>query len=233
MKFKNVAVLSTAGVIAALAIGMSGANAAGVNVFGSESIKNNSVQSKDVKNGTLALRDLNATAQAALAAETQSGNPHDNVGPAGPAGPAGAAGAAGAKGDTGAQGAEGDKGDTGAQGPAGADGPQGPAGDKGAAGAQGPAGKDGVNGVSGLDYQIATNVNIGDFGADTVNCTPGKVALGGGVLPSGTGTTGALVGSWPSFGANAENPPSGWTFKFNGVPTTAKATFWVTCADIN
>ncbi len=56
MQFKNVAVLSTAGVIAALALGAGGAYAA--NQIGSAGIKNDSVRSIDVKDQTLRVRDL-------------------------------------------------------------------------------------------------------------------------------------------------------------------------------
>ena len=44
----------------------------------------------------------------------------------------------------------------------------------------GPAG---TNGVSGLDWQMATNVDIANFGSDAVHCKNGKVAMGGGALP--------------------------------------------------
>ena len=56
MQFKNVAVLSTAGVIAALALGAGGAYAA--NQIGSAGITNDSVRSIDVKDQTLRVRDL-------------------------------------------------------------------------------------------------------------------------------------------------------------------------------
>ncbi len=56
MQFKNVAVLSTAGVIAALALGAGGAYAA--TQIGSAGITNDSVRSIDVKDQTLRVRDL-------------------------------------------------------------------------------------------------------------------------------------------------------------------------------
>ena len=56
MQFKNLAVVSTAGVIAAIAIGAGGAYAA--SQIGSAGIKDDSVRSIDVKDQTIRVRDL-------------------------------------------------------------------------------------------------------------------------------------------------------------------------------
>ncbi|GGW29367.1 hypothetical protein GCM10010381_12440 [Streptomyces xantholiticus] len=86
-------------------------------------------------------------------------------------GPQGSQGAAGPQGDTGAQGAQGFQGGTGAQGP------QGFQGSTGAQGAQGPVG------VSGYDVNTTeTTCSPGASCVTLVECDPGKVVTGGGVV---------------------------------------------------
>ncbi len=58
MRTRNILITSTAAVIAAIAIGASGAQAAGVDLFGSKSIKDDTVRSIDVKDDTSARGDL-------------------------------------------------------------------------------------------------------------------------------------------------------------------------------
>ncbi|GGT51731.1 hypothetical protein GCM10010271_64850 [Streptomyces kurssanovii] len=83
-------------------------------------------------------------------------------------GPQGSQGAAGPQGDTGAQGAQGFQGSTGAQGPQGF---------QGSTGAQGPVG------VSGYDVNTAESTcNPGGTCITLVECDPGKVVTGGGVV---------------------------------------------------
>lgn len=90
-----VATLGAATLIATL--GATGSAVAG-HLINSHDIKNNSILSRDIHDGTIKTRDLSAGVQAGLQ---------------------------GPKGDTGATGAKGDKGDTGDQGATGATGPQG------------------------------------------------------------------------------------------------------------
>ena len=82
--------------------------------------------------------------------------------------------------------------------------------------------------MSGYTWAQATNVDITDVGVDTVQCKTGKVALGGGALPSGAGPNAVLAGSFPAFG---EQGLTGWSFKFNNAAAGAKATLWVTCVN--
>ncbi len=87
MRTRNILITSSAAVIAAIAIGAGGASAAGVNLFGSEQIRDDSVRSIDVKDGTLQAEDLRPGAFKSL--KGQPGTP----GTPGKTGPAGTAGA--------------------------------------------------------------------------------------------------------------------------------------------
>jgi hypothetical protein len=101
-------------------------------------------------------------------------------GPPGPAGPPGRPGPPGPAG-TGSRTAAADV----ARGPAGPSGPPGPA------GAVGPAGPPGVSG-----YEIVTTkvlVRGGRAASGLVSCPPGKVSLGGGILPEAPTTLQALA----------------------------------------
>lgn len=97
-------------------------------VLGATAVAAKLITGKDIKNGSIGLVDLSASAKKGLAGED---------------GRDGAAGAQGAKGDQGATG------DQGAVGPAGASGPQGPVGANGVAGPQGARGADGQIGPTG------------------------------------------------------------------------------------
>ena len=85
MKFRNVAAVSIAATISAVALGMAGAQAAD-SVFGSTSIRDDSIRSVDVKDGTLLKKDLSATAVEQL---------HGQAGAQGPQGEKGAKGDSG------------------------------------------------------------------------------------------------------------------------------------------
>ena len=103
---KVVAVL--AGVVSALAVATAG-TAVQALITGAQ-IKDGTVQSRDIKNGTIGRADIADAAEAALRGRR---GPQGVAGPAGPAGPQGATGAAGPQGPAGAQGAQGPKGDVG------------------------------------------------------------------------------------------------------------------------
>src|SRR6478735_4171379 len=60
VKFRNIAVISVAATIGAVALGIGGAQAAGL--LGSEGIKDNSIRSIDIKDHTLRTDDMSAAA---------------------------------------------------------------------------------------------------------------------------------------------------------------------------
>ncbi len=88
--------ISAATVISALALGMTGAHAAGM--FGSSDIRDGSIRSVDVKDGTLQTKDLSRATIQQL---------HGQKGATGARGATGAKGAKGAKGATGVSGLQG------------------------------------------------------------------------------------------------------------------------------
>jgi hypothetical protein len=94
MRFRNVAAVSIAATISAVAIGMAGAHAAG-SVFGSDSIRDDSIRSVDVKDGTLLAKDLSSTATKELRGQAGA------QGLPGPQGLQGEKGPQGPKGDSG------------------------------------------------------------------------------------------------------------------------------------
>jgi hypothetical protein len=94
------------------------------------------INSKDVKNGSLAERDLNRSVRSKLNKVGQPG-PQGDKGEQGIVGPQGAQGVPGPQGE---RGVPGEAGLRGPQGPQGDTGPAGPQGEKGDTGAQGPAG---------------------------------------------------------------------------------------------
>jgi hypothetical protein len=102
MKLKKVAVVGAVAAVGAVALGMTGAQAA--TLLGSSNIRDNSIQSVDIKDGTLVGRDFNAATLRQL---------HGQRGLTGPQGPKGATGLTGATGAAGVQGPKGDKGDKG------------------------------------------------------------------------------------------------------------------------
>jgi hypothetical protein len=147
-------------VATALLVGATTATAA--TLIGSKQIKDNSVRSVDVNNGSLGLKDLSPAARAGVVGPQ---------GPAGAVGPHGATGAEGPKGDAGSQGAQGPRGETGHVGPTG------PKGETGATGPQGPGGV--------TDVTTRVGPPVGWQGPDqpsvsTASCEPGEVVTGGG-----------------------------------------------------
>ena len=134
-----------------------------------------------------------------------------------PAGPAGAEGPAGPTGPTGPTGPVGPAGPTGPAGPAGA---VGPAGSQGAEGPQGPAGICGLEVVTAASAYDATQTKT-----QTVSCSEGKTALGGGGF---TNSGGAIMDSFPT-----NNPPTGWSVSaYRGVSGSYSLTAYVICATI-
>ena len=103
MQFKNIAVVSVAATISAIALSTVAAQAAG-NLIGSNKIQNDSIRSVDVRNGTLLPVDFSADATTALKGDT------------------GPQGVPGEQGIPGTPGAPGHIGDTGPQGEPGTDG---------------------------------------------------------------------------------------------------------------
>ena len=89
MRTRNIFITSTAAVIAAVAIGTTGAQAAGVNLFGSNNIQDDSVRSVDVKDQTLRLKDLRPGAVEALSGGSGEQGPQGVPGAPGEPGPAG------------------------------------------------------------------------------------------------------------------------------------------------
>ncbi|MEO5576420.1 MAG: hypothetical protein ABIR67_05840 [Gaiellaceae bacterium] len=108
-------VLLVAGAAAALAVATAGTAGVEALITGSQ-IKDGTIQSRDIQNGTIRRTDLGAAMLSSLQGD---GGPRGAQGIAGPAGPAGPQGA------TGAPGPQGAAGPTGAQGPQGSQGPQG------------------------------------------------------------------------------------------------------------
>lgn len=105
-----------AGVVCALVAVTAGA--AGVQaLITSAQIKDGTIQSRDIKNGSIARADMSATAIASLRGQRGPAGAAGATGPAGAQGPQGATGAQGAQGPAGpqgSQGAQGAKGDPGA-----------------------------------------------------------------------------------------------------------------------
>jgi hypothetical protein len=150
----------------------------------------------------------------------------------GPSGPAGPQGPQGDKGDTGDQGPAGPAGDTGAQGPQGEPGPPGPTGPQGDTGAQGaqgepgPEGPAGPSGISGWERITAFSVPVepGETGGTQVDCSPGKVLIGGGASTDNNALT--LTSSYP-------RTDSGWSAvaRNDGV-VTRNIKAWAICANV-
>ncbi|WP_028057905.1 SGNH/GDSL hydrolase family protein [Candidatus Solirubrobacter pratensis] len=91
-------------------------------LIGSGDIRDNSVQGRDIRNGTITAADFSASLRSSIARPGAPGTPGPPgvAGPAGPSGAPGPAGAAGPAGPSGSQGPPGPAGETGPRGPAGA-----------------------------------------------------------------------------------------------------------------
>jgi hypothetical protein len=120
---------------------------AGTKLITGKQVKNNSIDSRDIKDGSLTVKDFKKGV----------------LGSAGVGSPS-SPGAAGENGQNGAQGPQGERGPQGLPGPQGERGPQGPAGPQGEAGPQGPAGKDGTNGRDGVQGPKGDKGDKGDPG---------------------------------------------------------------------
>ena len=129
---------------------LAGSATAASKMINGKNIKKGTVTTKQIRNGTIAERDLAKSLVNSLKGATGA------EGAVGPAGPAGADGKTGPAGAVGPAGPAGQTGATGPAGPAGADGQTGPA---GAVGPEGPAGEVGPPGpgsdIDGLEYGVA------------------------------------------------------------------------------
>lgn len=144
-------------------------------------IKNNSVISKKIRNGSITaaklskecvgIENLNSSAMSYLASLVgENAGPQGPQGPTGSIGPAGAIGAIGAKGDIGPQGL------TGSIGPQGLQGNIGPTGATGSAGLVGATGATGSQGIQGSVGATGATGSIGPQGIQGVAGPPGATA---------------------------------------------------------
>ena len=159
------------------------------------------VTGKQIKDGTVTGKDVKNRSLGA--AKLSAGALGSLAGERGPAGPQGAPGA---KGDPGKQGPIG---------PAGVPGPQGP------------------TGIAGLEYRVSSGKSVpkDQTIGDQVNCTSGKVALGGGVAQFPSGAPMRVVSSAPG-GVNGTS--TGWSVQVLNQGGAAFSAFaWVVCADVN
>lgn len=168
----------------------------------------NQITGANIKDGSIAAKDLNAGLNKQLKKKAKPGAP-GALGPAGKdgvqgqagqnglngaPGPNGPQGPPGLNGTNGTDGADGAPGAPGAQGPAGPAGPAGPTGPKGDTGTQGQAGQNGTNGTNGKDGKDgapgATGPK-GDKGDPGTPGTPGAPGAPGAQGPAGpAGPTG-------------------------------------------
>jgi Collagen triple helix repeat (20 copies) len=170
-------VLVGAGVVSALVVATAGTAGVKALITGAE-IKDGTIESRDIGNGSIRRADLSGAAIASL---------RGGRGPAGATGPRGAAGA---------------QGPAGPQGAAGPQGPQGPAGSQGAAGAAGAAGPPGAGvNVTGSVATAAALPATGDPGdAYIVTATghlhvwDGSAWIDTGLVQGPAGAPGALAG---------------------------------------
>jgi hypothetical protein len=117
-------------------------------------------------------------------------------------------------------------GERGPAGPQGEPGKQGPIGPAGATGQQGPSG------VGGVEYKVSSGKSVpkDQTVGDQVNCTSGKVALGGGAAQFPSGAPMRVVSSAPG-GLNGT--PTGWSTQVhNEGGSTFSAYAWVVCANV-
>jgi hypothetical protein len=183
--------------------------------------------SSQVKDGSIALRDLTPAARKAIKGSKSS------------------AGARGPQGPAGVQGAKGDKGDRGPAGPA-ADPRPGKDGKDGISGYETRTwrySKDDANSDMGPGY-----VGVGGGAIATVACSPGKVALSGGYRFTSPGDNGfnapalhdgsGVIASFPGrmdWTTNTVKPNdnSGWIVQVNDKVDAADMTLYVVCASVS
>lgn len=127
---------------------------------------------------------------------------------------------AGERGPAGPQGERGPKGDPGKQGPI------------GPAGATGEQGPQGSPGLANVEYRVSGGKSVPKDGdaSDQVNCTSGKVALGGGVAQFPSGAPMRVISSAPG-GVNGTS--TGWSVQVHNEGGNAFSAFaWVVCANV-
>lgn len=222
MRIKRSRVTTAVGVTTAMLVGLGGVGGAvAADLIGSKDIRNNTIRSVDVKDGGLALRDLNQ------AAKDKINRP----------GPAGKDGADGADGKDGADGANGERG------------PKGEPGDDGVSGLQAvmvtsdvwpvdPAPPPSVPEVRAPQQQVVAR------------CAPGKAALGGGWRSpyepgqndgSELGREVLISASYPArvvdgtvFPADEDHKPNAWVVEgFNETEEEVTVDAFVVCASVN
>jgi hypothetical protein len=161
------------------------------------------VTGKQIKDGTVTGKDVkNRSLGAAKLSASALGSLAGESGPAGPQGPAGP------------------KGDQGKQGPA------------GTTGAQGEQGPQGPAGLANIEYKVSAGKSIpkDQTVGDQVNCTSGKVALGGGAAQFPSGAPMRVVSSAPG-GLNGTS--TGWSTQVHNEGGSAFSAFaWVVCANV-
>ena len=195
-----------------LVLGIGPAATAGVQalITGAQ-IADNTVESRDIKNGTLKRGDISAATFAALRGAAGTRGPAGSVGPAGPTGPQGVQGP---RGDTGATGSQGPQGVQGPQGAPGEPGPPGPAGPNGLPGSQGPSGPQGPTGPQGP---------MGDTGATGAQGPRGDTGATGAQGPAGTSIA-ARIRSIASITEGADGEGVNWPLTGNSWTQESEAT---------
>ena len=109
-------------------------------------------------------------------------------------------------------------------------GPPGPTGPAGPTGAQGPVGPAGGLPAAGIEYKGASGSDIpaGSIGSVTVDCSTGKVPIGGGYENHNTPMVRVFQSS-PDLSLSG-GPPTGWRVSFQNQSTIASSIFaWVVC----
>jgi hypothetical protein len=169
------------------------------------------ITSKQIKDGTIEVKDLSRKARSALAAK------------AGPSGPAGAVGQPGAPGGKGEQGPQGPKGDEGEQGPKGDTGPRGPS----------SAFTRQRDGFASAPYSYSLNLTAGKYvliaRATGVNGSANPVNSGNCTLDAGDGVNGEFSYLYigPAANNNASEQPITLVSPAN---LTSDGTASITCA---
>ncbi|MTD44098.1 hypothetical protein GKE82_07215 [Conexibacter sp. W3-3-2] len=157
-------------------------------VLGATAVAAKLITGKDIKNGSIGLVDLSASAKKGLAGEdgrdgaTGAQGAKGDQGATGDQGAVGPAGAAGPQGPVGANGAAGPQGARGADGQSGPTGPQGPTGAAGQSGAAGPTGPTGPAGTAGQDAVSLFVEGVTDTATPIASSSPAPV-----IAPGATG----------------------------------------------
>jgi hypothetical protein len=217
MKYLSLALIVLAALVT---VSLAGAGANGGLKDTSSETSRNGVRSKDIRNGTVRLRDLRPPLRRLVLSKRPG-----RRGPAGPRGPRGRRGPDGPAGPAGGVGPAGPAGPAGVIGPKGPEGPPGPAGPDGPAGPAGPPGTPGLSG-----YQVVTTAVGPDASSPkvgTASCPAGKLPIGGGAQTDVPNDT-ILAVSQPSGG-------SGWlanTRRVSGGAGDWTMTVYVVCATV-